>query len=195
MAQGSRYKLAFRRRREGKTDYKARSKLISLDKLRLVVRITNTSTIVQIVDVKPEGDETIVSAHSNELKKRGWLANGKNTSAAYLTGFLCGKKAVKAGINEAILDIGLKSSLKGARVYAALKGAVDAGLQVPHGDEVLPSEERIRGEHIAAYAESLTDEEVKQKFSQYLKNGLSPKDLPDHFETIKQKIEEGVSDD
>lgn len=195
MAQGSRYKLAFKRRREGKTDYRARSKLISLDTSRLVVRITNTSTIVQIVDVKPEGDETIVSAHSNELKKEGWLASGKNTSAAYLTGFLCGKKAQDAGVDEAVLDIGLKSSIKGVRVYAALKGAVDAGLYVPHSDEVLPADERIRGEHIAAYAESLTDEEVKQKFSQYLKNGLSPKDLPNHFEAVKQKIEEGVSNE
>ena len=44
---------------------------------------------------------------------------------------------------------------------------------------------------MAAYAESLSDEEVKERFSQYIANGLSPKDLPDHFESIKQKIEEG----
>ena len=91
-----------------------------------------------------------------------------------------------------MLDIGLKSSTKGARVFAALKGAVDSGLYVPHGDKILPADERIRGEHVAAYAESLSDEEVKQRFSKYIKNGLSPKDLPDHFESIKQKIEEGV---
>lgn len=191
MAQGSRYKLAFRRRREGKTDYRARLKLISLEKSRLVVRITNNHTIVQIIDVAQDGDETLVSAHSKELQKMGWLGSGKNTSAAYLTGFLCAKKALEAGIDEAVLDIGLKSSIKGAKIYAALKGAVDAGLYVPHNDSILPADERIRGEHVAAYAESLSDEELKERFSQYIANGLSPKDLPDHFEAIKQKIEEG----
>ena len=192
MAHGSRYKLAFKRRREGKTDYRARLNLIGLDKSRLVVRITNQHTIAQIINVKLNGDETVVSAHSNEIKNMGWLGNGKNTSAAYLTGFLLGKKALKAGITAAVLDIGLKSSTRGARIFAALKGAVDAGLNVPHGDVILPAKERIRGEHVAAYAESLSDEEVEKRFSQYIKNGLSPKDLPDHFDSIKQKIEEGV---
>ncbi len=192
MAHGSRYKLAFKRRREGKTDYRARLNLIGLDKSRLVVRITNQHSIAQIINVKMNGDETVVSAHSNEIKNMGWLGNGKNTSAAYLTGFLLGKKALKAGITGAVLDIGLKSSTRGARIFAALKGAVDAGLNVPHGDVILPPEGRIRGEHIAAYAESLSDEEVEKRFSQYIKNGLSPKDLPDHFDSIKQKIEDGV---
>jgi len=192
LAHGSRYKLAFKRRREGKTDYRARLNLIGLDKSRLVVRITNKHTIAQIINVKVNGDETLVSAHSNELKNMGWLGSGKNTSAAYLTGFLLGKKALEAGIISAVLDIGLKSSTRGARIFATLKGAVDAGLEVPYSDIILPADERIRGEHVAAYAESLSDEEVEKRFSQYIKNGLSPKDLPDHFDSIKQKIEEGV---
>lgn len=192
MAHGSKYKLAFKRRREGKTDYRARKNLIGLDKSRLVVRITNQHTIAQIINVKMDGDETVVSAHSNELKKMGWLGSGKNTSAAYLTGFLVAKKALEAGIEAAVLDIGLRSSIKGARIFAALKGAVDAGLKVPHNDIILPADERIRGEHVATYAESLSDEEVEKRFSKYIRNGLSPKDLPDHFESIKQKIEEGV---
>ena len=99
MAHGSRYKLAFKRRREGKTDYRARLNLIGLDKSRLVVRITNQHTIAQIINVNLDGDETVVSAHSNELKKMGWLGSGKNTSAAYLTGFLVAKKALEAGID------------------------------------------------------------------------------------------------
>jgi large subunit ribosomal protein L18 len=192
MAHGSRYKLAFKRRREGKTDYRARLNLIGLDKSRLVVRISNQHTTAQIINVNLNGDETIVSAHSNELKKMGWLGSGKNTSAAYLTGFLVAKKALEAGITAAVLDIGLKSSTRGAKIFAALKGAVDAGLEVPHSDVILPTDERIRGEHVAAYAETLSEEEVEKRFSQYIKNGLSPKDLPDHFESIKQKIEEGV---
>lgn len=190
MAHGSRYKVAFKRRREGKTDYGARLKLIDLEKARIVARITNNHVIAQIIKVAPEGDETIISAHSNEIKKMGWLGSTKNISAAYLTGFLCGKKAIDEGIDGAILDIGLRSPTKGTKVFAVLKGAVDAGLYVPHGEVVLPDEERIRGEHIAKYAESLSEDEVNEKFSQYIQNGLSPKDLPDHFEKIKQKISE-----
>lgn len=190
MAHGSRYKVAFRRRREGKTDYGARFKLIGLDKARMVARITNNHITAQIINVAPEGDETIISAHSNELTKMGWLGSTKNISAAYLTGFLCGKKALKEGIDGAVLDIGLKSPTKGTKVFAVLKGAVDAGLNIPHGDVVLPEEERIRGEHIAKYADSLSEAEINKKFSKYIQNGLSPKDLPDHFDEIKQKISE-----
>lgn len=188
MAHGSRYKVAFRRRREGKTDYRARLRLVESGKPRMVVRITNNQIITQIVNFTPYGDKTLVSAHSNELRKIGWLGSSKNTSAAYLVGFLCGKKALKK-INEAVLDIGLKSSKKGARVFAALKGAVDAGLHISHDDLILPGDERIKGEHIAAYAKSLDDEGL-EKFSQYFKRGLSPADLPDHFEKIKKSISE-----
>jgi len=190
LAHGSRYKVAFKRRNEGKTDYGARIKLIELDKARMVVRVTNNHVIAQIIKVAPEGDDTIISAHSNELKNMGWLGSTKNISAAYLTGFLCGKKAAAEGVNEAVLDIGLKSPTKGTRVFAALKGAVDSGLHIPHGGSVLPDDSRLRGEHIAQYAESLSEEALKQKFGAYLKKGLSPKDLPDHFEKIRQRINE-----
>ena len=194
MAHGSRYKVAFKRRKEGKTNYGARLKLIELDKARMVVRLTNSHVIAQIIKVAPEGDETVISAHSNELKKMGWLGSTKNSSAAYLTGFLCGKKALVEGLDEAVLDIGLKSPTKGTKVFAVLKGAVDAGLYIPHGEAILPSDERINGEHVAQYAESLSDEEINKKFSVYIKNGLSPKDLPDHFGKIKQKIDDEVSE-
>jgi len=190
LAHGSRYMVAFKRRNEGKTDYGTRIKLIALDKARIVVRVTNNHVIAQIIKVAPEGDDTIISAHSNKLKDMWWLGSTKNISAAYLTGFLCGKKAVAEGVNEAVLDIGLKSPTKGTRVFAALKGAVDSGLHIPHCGSVLPDDSRLRGEHIAQYAESLSEEALKQKFGAYLKKGLSPKDLPDHFEKIRQRINE-----
>lgn len=193
MAHGSRYKVAFKRRREGKTDYGARLKLIGLDKHRLVVRVTGNHTIAQIVDVELSGDQTLVSAHSQELKNMGWLGSGKNTSAAYLTGYLCGKKAIKEGIEGAVLDMGLQSSTKGSRVYAVLKGAIDAGLEIPYKDIILPDEDRIKGEHIVQYAQSLDKAEMEKKFSQYLEKGLSPLELPDHFQSIKEKIEKEVS--
>jgi large subunit ribosomal protein L18 len=194
MAHGSRYKLAFKRRKDGKTNYNARLKIIGLEKSRMVVRITNSHTIAQIVNIKSQGDETIVSAHSKELENLGWKGSGKNTSAAYLTGFLCGKRALKEGIDEATLDIGLKSSIRGSKVFAVLKGAVDAGLNIPHNDVILPDDERINGSNLAQYAQSLNETELKEKFSQYLERGLSPVDIVSHFETIKTKIEtEGSS--
>jgi len=189
LAHGSKYKVAFRRRREGKTDYNARYKLVDLDKNRLVARISNANVIVQIIKIGENGDETIVSAHSKELQKIGWQGGSKNTSAAYLTGFLCGKKALAKGVNSAVLDIGLKPSVKGSKVFATLKGAVDAGLEVPHGDSIIPDEDRISGEHIAEYAKLLSEEDIKKRFSQYLERGLQPVDLPSHFEEIKNKID------
>ena len=190
MAHGSKYKVAFRRRREGKTNYATRMKLVDVDKARLVVRVSNANVIVQVINVAKDGDVTVASAHSKELNKLGWKAGNKNTSAVYLTAYLCGKKAVAAGIEYAVADIGLKSPIKGAKVFAAVKGAADAGLNVPYGESIIPSEDRINGEHIAEYAESLDEDELKAKFSQYFAKGLNPADLPEHFEEIKNKIDE-----
>src|SRR5574344_1766066 len=190
LAHGSNYKVAFRRRREGKTDYAQRMKLVKINANRLVVRVSNANVIVQVVKVGENGDETLVSAHSKELNKLGWKAGNKNTSAVYLTGYLCGKKALAADIDEAIADIGLKSPIKGSKIFAAIKGASDAGFYVPFGEKVIPSEERINGQHIADYAESLDDADLKTKFSKYLENDLQPVDLPDHFEEIKNKIDD-----
>lgn len=193
MAYGPRYRLPFRRRREGKTDYRARYKLVDAEKLRFVVRLTNYHVITQIIKVGRKGDETLISAHSKQLQKIGWLANTNNISAAYLTGYLCGKKALKEGITEAVLDMGLRPPVKGSKVFAALKGVVDAGLNIPHSESILPDESRIKGEHIAAYAESLDEAEAEKRFSKYFEKGISPKRLPEHFEEIKKKIDEVVS--
>ena len=190
MAQGSNYKVAFRRRREGKTDYAARINLIDYEKSRLVVRISNTQATVQIVDYAPEGDITIASAVGKQLSDYGYLGNTSNITGVYLTGYLCAKRALSKGIEYAILDIGLKSPIKGSKVFAALKGAVDAGLEVPHGDFIFPEDERIRGEHIVNYAESLDDEELAKKFSKYLERGFQPADLPENFDETIKNIDE-----
>ena len=155
LASGSNYKVAFRRRREGKTDYATRAKLVGVDKSRLVVRISNANCIVQVVNVGKDGDETVVSAHSKELNKLGWLAGNKNTSAVYLTAYLCGKKAVAAGIDYAVADIGLKSPIRGSKVFAAVKGAADAGLNVPYGESIIPSEDSL-GKNIGVVAISFS---------------------------------------
>ena len=188
MATGPRYCVPFRRRREGKTDYKARKALLLSGKPRLVVRGSLKHMIVQIIVAKPHGDEVIVSAHSKELtKKYGWKASGGNISACYLTGLLCGLKA--KGLKEAVLDIGLHSSTKN-RIFAALKGVLDAGVNVPYSEEKLHNEERIKGEHIAEYAKILASnpEEHQTKFSKYLKQKLHPEKFPKHFAKVKKEI-------
>ncbi len=194
---GPRYKVPFRRRREGKTNYRKRRALIISGLPRAVVRFSLRNSWVQIVEAKLEGDHVLVSAHSKELARDyGWKGYGRNTPALYLVGLLAGLKAVKKGIKKAILDIGLRTPTKGGRVFAALKGLVDAGLEVPHSEEILPSEERIRGEHIAAYAKMLEETDparYQRQFSKYLEKGLDPKDLPKHFDEVKQRILEAMS--
>ena len=152
MATGPRYFVQFRRRREGKTDYYKRLKLIVSDKPRMVVRKSNKHITCQLVDAKLEGDCTFVAAHSSELAKYGYKGATGNTPAAYLTGMLFAVKAINAGYKEAILDIGLHRPRQGAKVFAALKGAVAAGLDVPHSEDILPADERVKGNVIVEYA-------------------------------------------
>jgi large subunit ribosomal protein L18 len=157
MATGSRYFVPFRRRREGKTDYYQRTRLVVADAPRMVVRKTNRHIIVQLVVAEMDGDRTLVAANSAELETYGYKGSMSNTPAAYLTGMLFAVKAKKAEQDRAILDIGLNRATTGARVFAALKGAVDAGLEIPYGEEILPSEERIKGAHIVAYNKNAAD--------------------------------------
>ncbi len=191
-AKGPRYSVPFRRRREGKTDYRARRALILSKMPRIVARGSLKHMTVQIVNAKVEGDEVLVSAHSKELvRDYGWKAACGNVPAAYLTGLLCGLKALQKGIKKAILDIGLRTPVKGSRVFAVLKGALDAGLEVPHSEEILPDKSRVMGEHIANYAKMLASEdpeEYNRRFSEYLAKKLKPEKLPEHFAKVKEKI-------
>lgn len=143
-----RTRVQFRRRKEGKTDYRARLRLLKSELPRAVVRKTLRNTIVQIVEYDEKGDKILTCIVSSELKKYGWTYSLSDTPATYLTALLAGKKAQERGINNAVLDIGINVPSKGCKMFAALKGLVDSGMEIPHNDSVYPSEERIRGEHI-----------------------------------------------
>ncbi|RLI97059.1 MAG: 50S ribosomal protein L18 [Candidatus Aenigmatarchaeota archaeon] len=104
--------------------------------------------VCQIVSYDKKGDKVMASADSRNLKDYGWSGHCGNLPAAYLTGLLCGKNALGTGIKEAIFDMGLYCSVKGSRLYAALKGVIDSGLKVPASDVVFPSEDRVSGKHI-----------------------------------------------
>ncbi len=189
MPHGSRYRVPLRRRREQKTDYQARKAFVVSGKPRLVARSSLKNTVTQIIVAKPHGDEVLASAHTRELvKKYGWKAATGNIPAAYLTGLLCGLKAKKNGISEAILDLGLVSPTKGSKVFSTLSGVVDAGVAVPHSTEKI-IKERTVGYHIQDYAESLgAPEEYKPKFSTYTAKGLNPEKLSDHFVEVRNSI-------
>ncbi|MFC1454637.1 50S ribosomal protein L18 [Candidatus Undinarchaeota archaeon] len=185
MASGPRYRVRTKRRRNGQTMYHRRLKLLKGKTTRFVVRLTNKNVICQLVDYLPQGDKTLATATSKSLSEYGWKGGLSNTSAAYLTGFLLGKKA---NAEKAILDIGLHAEVKGSRVYAAAKGLQDAGVEIPLGD-VSPDESRLTGSHIQEYAKSIDDAARKVKFSAYYKNNIDPTKFVDHFNEVKKKIE------
>jgi large subunit ribosomal protein L18 len=156
------YRIHFRRRREGKTNYRKRLKLLLSGKPRLVYRKTLKYIIGQIINFDKKGDVTLVGITSKILRKHGWKFACDNTPASYLTGYLLGKMALSKGIKEAVLDIGLYTSTKGGRMYAFAKGAIDAGLNVPCSEEMFPTEERIKGLHIS--------KEVAKNFEEVMNN-------------------------
>ena len=191
MAKGPRYRVPYRRRRENKTDYKARRILAISEKSRFVVRSSNKNIVIQLISSKAEGDIVKTQASSLDLRRYGWLGGKKNTSAAYLIGLIAGKKALNAGIKKANLDIGLARPSRGSKIFASVKGAHDAGLEISCNSDVLPDTSRINGELISQYATILEEPDKYQRlFSGYLKRGLKPEVLPDHFNHVKTKIEE-----
>lgn len=159
MKKGPRYHVKPRRYRERKTDYRLRLKLLRGKKPRIVVRKSLKATRVQFVEYNPQGDKILVSAISNELiKEYGWKYSVATTPAAYLTGLLAGKRAKDNGIKQGVLDIGLYDPIIGSKVFAALKGILDAGVECPHDAEILPKEDRIHGTHLNKEIKPIVDE-------------------------------------
>lgn len=188
MAQGPTYRVKFRRRREGKTNYYRRRRLLQSRRPRLVVRKTNTTTIVQVINASVVGDSTVASAISTELTNHGWIAGTGNIPSAYLTGLLAGLRAKSRGVKEAILDVGLNPPVKGSRVYAALKGAIDAGLEIPHSPDVIPDDSRISGEHIVASYDHFGAK--SNMFSKLGKKKTTISTIPKKFKTVKKALED-----
>ncbi|WP_415381420.1 50S ribosomal protein L18 [Halosimplex sp. TS25] len=180
MATGPRYTVPMRRRREARTDYHQRLRLLKSGKPRLVARKSNKHVTAQLIITGPNGDETAASAHSSDLEEYGWEGPTGNMPAAYLTGILAGLRAKEAGLDEAVLDIGLNSPTPGSKVFAVQEGAIDAGLEIPHNDSVLADWSRTRGEHIAEYAEQLDDGLYGGEFD--------ATDLPEHFDDMREQL-------
>jgi len=162
MVQGPRARVPFRRRREGRTDYRRRLRLLRSGQARAVVRKSLNQTQVQIIAYDEKGDHVLASAVSRELADFGWSGTSGNVPAAYLTGLLAGRRAAEKGVKAAVLDVGAQPPSLGGRLFAAAKGLVDAGLEVPHGEAVFPAEDRIAGKHLGeARAKAIAEVRAK----------------------------------
>jgi len=235
-----RFQVKYKRRRQAKTDYHARKRLVVQDKnkyktpkYRFVVRITNRDVVCQIFSADLTHDVCLMAAYSHELPRYGLKVGLTNYAAAYATGLLLARRVNKklgldyAGCEEvdgedfnveadpegkapfkALLDVGLRRTTTGARVFGALKGACDGGLEIPHNNRRFPGTENtgseyvadadthkkyIFGGHVAEYMDSLheDDEEAYQKqFSRFIELGIGSEDLEGIYETAHKKIRE-----
>ena len=183
MAYNKRYNLAFRRQREGRTNYKSRLSLLKSNMPRLVVRRTNRHFIVQAATYGEKGDLVLLTVTSRDLKKFGWTAGTLNLPSAYLTGLLAGKKLAKKGINNAIADVGLQTVTHKGNIYACLKGIVDSGISMPVNEEYFPDASRIEGKHIQQYTMK------SPKGTQFSKTKEASSSMPSLFSKTKTAIQ------
>jgi large subunit ribosomal protein L5e len=240
-----RFQVKYRRRREGKTDYRARRKLTiqaknkyNTPKYRLVVRFTNKDVIAQVTYAKLKGDIVMSAAYSHELPRYGLEVGLTNYAATYATGLLVARRhlqklkldkkyvgkeevtgeywtykrdEIEDGPNpfRANLDVGLVRTSTGARVFAALKGAVDGGLDIPHsetrfagykageakGEEGKLNTDVLRkylfGGHVVDYMKKLQakdPERYKRQFSLYVAKGIKPDDIQALYATVHKNI-------
>jgi large subunit ribosomal protein L18 len=166
MTSGPTFKVAFRRRREQKTDYRKRLAVLKSKKDRVVLRVSNTLVKAQVIRYDKDGDKTIAAATSQELKALGYSGNTKNTPAIYLTTLLLSQKAKKKGIKEVIFDLGARNYKLGNKIFAGLKAIVDSGIICPHDEKAFPKKDRIEGKVMAEYLKKPVDKEfttVKEK--------------------------------
>ncbi len=150
MSSGPNYRVPFRRRREGRTDYRVRLRLLKSGELRAVVRLSDRRVRVALVAYDPTGDRVRAAADSRELARLEFPpASLASTPAAYLTAYLAGLRAKAGGATRAVLDAGIRRPTQGGRLAAALKGLLDAGIEIPHGEGGFPSTDRLNGAHLA----------------------------------------------
>lgn len=161
-----RFRVKYKRRRQCKTNYKKRIRLVSqyknkygAQKFRFVVRKTNRDIICQVFSSDLTHDKCLVSAYSHELRRYGIQCGFTSYPAAYCTGLLLARRLYKklnkaneaneevngdfyldeeSGAFKAFMDTGIARASTGANIFGALKGAVDGGLHIPHNTRRFP---------------------------------------------------------
>ena len=183
----------FRRRREGKTDYRKRKAIIVGKSPFLSVRISGRYVYAQLMKPAAGGDTTICSASSKDIaSKFGWKGSTKSIPGAYLTGLYLGRIAGEKDVSKAIVYSGIDRYIHGSRLASVINGARDAGLEVAVDEESLPDESRLNGTHIVNYAKKLESEDKERymrSFSKMISRGLNPSQYPAHFQEVKKAIQ------
>ena len=155
-----------RRRRENKTDYGKRLKLLKSGIPRIVFRKTNKYVIAQYVKGEQTKDKIEIGVNSKQLMRYGWpeefQSSLKSLPASYLTGFLIGKKIIKEKKEIPITDFGMSRVLHKTKIFAFLKGLIDSGMDLKYKKDVFPSEEKIEGKNLKKDF-SKTFNEIKSK--------------------------------
>jgi len=233
-----RYQVKYKRRRQGKTDYQARKRLVVQDKnkyntpkYRLIVRITNKDIVCQVAYARIQGDVVICSAYAHELPRYGIKVGLTNYASAYATGLLLARRLLaKFNLDKAYegkkeadgedynvepqddgpapfrccLDVGLARTSTGAKVFAAMKGALDGGLDIPHSEkrfygfdteankyEPSAHRDRIFGKHVADYMSTMKEEDedaYKRHFSRFIANGITPENMEKLYKNAHSAI-------
>jgi large subunit ribosomal protein L18 len=124
--------VLYRRKREGRTNYKKRLVYLKSNKPRLVVRKTNKQVILQLVNYEPDGDKVLMTVPSSSLKKLGWNYSCGNLPAFYLAGYALGKKAKQLKVNEAIVDFGLHTHVPRIQDLRSCQGSCGRRSQDTH---------------------------------------------------------------
>src|SRR4030042_1675987 len=141
-----------RRRKENKTDYLKRIKLLKSEKPRIIFRKTNRFIISEYVASKEAQDKVVFGFDSRKLNEYGWPKNAqgslKSTTAAYLVGYLSGKTIVKQKLEAPILDAGMNRAIHKNKIYAFLKGLIDSGIKINCEKEFFPEDSRIKGQQL-----------------------------------------------
>ena len=179
----------FQRRRQARTDYKLRRKIILSDDHFLVVRRSNKYIYASIFKLNELGDKTIFTVSSKEIINKFKFGNGKNIPVAYLTGLLIAQKAKTHKIEKSNLYLGIAWNPSASIPFAVAQGCNDGGLQVNIGEKKMLSIERLTGNHISEYNELLQKDNIPTTiFSKYLANKIDIKSIPDQVEKIKKLI-------
>ncbi|HZW56364.1 MAG TPA: 50S ribosomal protein L18 [Nitrososphaerales archaeon] len=189
----ARYVHIFRRRREGKTDYRKRRGVVVSKRPFLSVRISGKYIYGQVLKPTAQGDITLCAVSSRDLtEKFGWKGSPKSIPGAYLTGYQLGNLAKQKGVEGAVVYTGVGRFVHGSRIASLIAGVKDAGLEMEIDEESLPDEKRMKGEHISSYARELeaNDKDAfNKRFSGLISSGLNPSEYPSHFEKVKAIIE------
>ena len=187
-AKGPLYKVAFRRRRENRTDYTKRLGQIKATTPRLVARVSNKGVLVQVIAFEEVGDKVLAQAHSSELEAFGWMPEA-NTPSAYLTGMMAGARAKKAGITDFHIDIGMATASKGRILFAAGLGAKTAGMMGEVDKDLVPAD-RLNGSHISNYAKDMKAKDSAKfgkHFARYAAKNIDVTALPALFDKVRAK--------